>query len=77
MSNLMVGRNGRIWVKRYDRPREERGWLAFESDGEFFCHLPGVSMTVREFGSDYVLVVGSGELGVQTVEMYWLGAPGR
>ena len=75
VSAVMVGRDDRIWVRQYDRPREERGWLAFEPDGQFLCHLAPAPGPVSEFGPDYVLLRHESELGVQTVRLYGLELP--
>jgi len=76
ISAIMIGRDGRIWVGQYDRPREDRGWLAFEPDGRFLCHLPArVPGSVREFGADYVLLQRESELGVQSVHLHRLEVP--
>lgn len=73
ISSIMIGRDGRIWVAQYDRPREDRGWLAFEPDGRFLCHLPArIPGSVREFGADYVLLQRESELGVQSVHLHRL-----
>ncbi len=75
ISTVMVGRDGRIWVRQYDRPREDRGWLAFEPDGQFLCHLAPLPGSIREFGSDYVLLLHESELGTQTVQLHRLALP--
>ncbi len=75
ISTVMVARDGRIWVRQYDRPREGRGWLAFEPDGQFLCHLEPLPGSVREFGSDDVLLLHASELGVQTVQLHRLELP--
>ena len=75
ISSVMVGRDGRIWVRQYDRPREVRGWLAFEPDGQFLCHLAPLPGSIREFGSDYVLLRQESELGIQTVQLHRLDPP--
>lgn len=75
ISSVMVGRDGRIWVRQYDRPREGRGWLAFDPGGQFLCHMAPPPGSVREFGSDYVLLRHESELGVQTVQLYRLELP--
>ncbi len=75
VSIVMVGRDGRIWVRQYDRPREDRGWLSFNAGGEFVCHLAPLPGSVWEFGSDYVLLVAETELGIQTVQVYRLRLP--
>ena len=75
ISTVMVGRDGRIWVRQYDRPREDRGWLAFNPDGQFLCHLAPPRGSIREFGPDYVLLRQESELGVQTVRLHRLEPP--
>ena len=75
MSSVKIGRDGRIWVRQYDRPREDRGWLAFGADGKFFCHMAQPPGDVWEFGTDYMLLLHRSELGVQTVRMHRLALP--
>ncbi|MCY4674421.1 MAG: hypothetical protein OXD43_11775 [Bacteroidetes bacterium] len=75
MSSVKIGRDGRIWIRQYDRPREDRGWLAFGADGKFACHMAQLPGDVWEFGADYVLLVHRSELGVQTVRMHSLTSP--
>lgn len=75
ISAVMIGRDGRIWVRQYDRPREDRGWLAFGSDGKFFCHMSQPPGDMREFGADYVLLLSETELGIPTVHMHRLDHP--
>ena len=74
-SSVRIGRDGRIWIRQYDRPREDRGWLAFSTDGKFLCHMSQLPGAVREFGADYVLLLHRSELGVQTVRMHSLTSP--
>ena len=54
ISDVRIGRDGRIWVNRYNLPDERRGWLGFSTDGSFACHLTETPGYVWEFGSDYV-----------------------
>ena len=75
MSSVRIGRDGRIWVRQYDRPREDRGWLAFGSDGNFICHMAQLPGSVWEFGADYVLLLHRSDLGAQSVRMHSLTAP--
>ena len=75
ISSMMVGRDGRIWVRQYDRPREDRRWLSFSAGGEFVCHLAQPPGHVWEFGSDYVLLIAQTELGTQTVRLYRMHLP--
>ena len=75
ISSVRIGRDGRIWIRRYDRPREDRGWLAFDADGKFACHMAQLPGDVWEFGADYVLLLNRSELGLQTVRMHSLTSP--
>ncbi|MCY4673102.1 MAG: hypothetical protein OXD43_04935 [Bacteroidetes bacterium] len=75
ISSVRIGRDGRIWVRQYDRPREDRGWLAFGADGKFYCHMAQPPGNVQEFGADYVLLLHRSELGLQTVRMHSLTPP--
>ena len=72
ISSVVIGRDGRIWVRQYDRPREDRGWLAFGADGEFICHMAQLPGSVWEFGAEYLLLLHRSELGIQTVQMHRL-----
>ena len=74
-SSVMIGRDGRIWVRQYDRPRENRGWLSFSAEGEFICHMAQLPGDAWEFGADYVLLLHEAELGIQTVRMHRLTYP--
>lgn len=75
-SDLMIGRDGRLWVKRYARPREEASWMAFAERGYFSCHLrPGSELTPLEFGADYLLALHRDELEVERIVMYRLSTP--
>ena len=73
ISTVKIGRDGRIWVKRYNLPSEERGWLAFGGDGRFVCHLAGMPGYLWEIGADYVLL--ESEEGTPTVRMHELKLP--
>ena len=75
---LMIGRDGRLWVLPYRRPREDtQRWMGFDADGRFLCHLdhPHDALTAYEFGPDYWLGVHADELGVETVVVYELTGP--
>lgn len=74
MSSVIVGRDGRIWIDSYDRPREERGWLAFGGGGEFICHMDQLPGDPWEFGADYVLLLHK-SVGAESVRMYHLTYP--
>ena len=74
-SSIAMARDGRLWVFPYRKPGQDpREWMAFETDGTFFCHLARThtNFTPHEFGADYALGVEADELGVQTVAMYRL-----
>ena len=75
MSSIRIGRDGRIWIRRYDRPREDRGWLAFSAGGEFICHMAKLPGGVWEFGADYALVLHEAERGPDTVQLFNLEIP--
>ena len=76
-ADLMIGRDGRVWVKRFARPREEVAWMAFSPDGIFSCHLaPGPDLTPYEFGVDYLLALDVDDLDTERVVMHRLDSPG-
>lgn len=77
-SAVEIGRDGRVWILPYQRPRAERPrWMGFDTDGRFLCHLdiPHDGLTTYEFGADYWLGVHTDELGVETVVVYELAVP--
>ncbi|MDE0358561.1 MAG: hypothetical protein OXN92_12630 [Gammaproteobacteria bacterium] len=70
-SDLMIGRDGHLWLKRYARPGEEPSWVAFRADGDFYCHFrPGPELTPLEFGAAYLLALHRDDVGVERVVMY-------
>lgn len=76
VSRLAVARDGRVWVGRYPKPRESAGWLVFEEDGGFLCHLESVpGVEVREFGADYILGTREDALGVESVVIFPFQVP--
>ena len=78
-SYVEIGRDGRVWVLPYRRPRAEATRLmGFDGDGGFLCHLEysHSGLTAYEFGADYWLGVQADELGVETVVVYRLTTPG-
>ena len=78
-SYVEIGRDGRVWVLPYWRPRAEATRLmGFDRDGGFLCHLEysHSGLTAYEFGADYWLGVQADELGVETVVVYRLTTPG-
>ncbi len=80
LSNVMVGRDGRLRVLPWRRPGESRARsMIFSRDGDFLCHLEwlpqGAGFSPWEFGSDYMLGVKTSDLGVETVVMHELRGP--
>ena len=78
-SSVRIGRDGRVWVLPYPRPRGERvRWMGFEPNGKFLCHLEysHSGLDPYEFGADYWLGVQADELGIETVVVYGLIVPG-
>ncbi|MXX96803.1 MAG: hypothetical protein F4065_08710 [Rhodothermaceae bacterium] len=75
LSRVEVGRDGWIWVRKYNRPGEDGGWLAFNGDGEFVCHMATLPGSPDEFGEDYVLLLGESESGAETVQLHRLSRP--
>lgn len=79
--SLLVGVDGRIWVRRYPRPRDDdelsRRWMVFAPSGDFQCHatLPE-RFSLYEAGADYVLGNRLGEWDVHQAFMYRVGPPG-
>lgn len=70
-SDLMIGRDGRLWLKRYARPGREPSWMAFRANGDFHCHFrPGTELTPLEFGAAYLLALHRDDVGVERVVMY-------
>ena len=69
---LMVGGDGRLWVRETAPPADETPrWTAFAADGAM---LGTVALPARfralEFGADYVLGVRRDDLDVERVELY-------
>ena len=53
-SYVEIGRDGRVWVLPYRKPREKRRrWMGFEPDGAFLCHLENshTGLDTYEFGA--------------------------
>ena len=75
LSWVKIGRDGWIWVRQYNRPGEDGGWLAFNGDGEFVCHMATLPGPLEEFGDDYVLLLGESESGAETVQLHRLSRP--
>jgi len=77
-ASAMLGRDGRIWIREYARPRgpQTQRWVAFDADGHFQClaTLPEVDQ-VYEIGSDYMLALDRDDLGVERVVLHSLAGP--
>lgn len=79
MRSVKIGRDGRLWVLPYQKPRGERArWMGFDGDGGFMCHLEHdhAGLTVYEFGADYWLGTQADELGVEVVVVFGLRGGG-
>lgn len=77
-SGVIVGRDGRIWVREYpmpDRP-PTRSYLGFDREGRFLCRavMPSFS-NIFEFGKDYLLALDRDSLGVERVLEFPIAAP--
>lgn len=75
---LMVDRGGRLWVRSFLKPLDEhRVWRVFGEHSSVlaFVRLP-LTTTLLEVGRDYVLLVESDSLGVETVRLMYLEGPG-
>ena len=75
---LLVGDDGRMWVKEYARPTdsERDRWLMFDSEGQLQCRLRTPSgLQVTEFGGDYLLGVGRDEADAERVLLYQFTLP--
>jgi hypothetical protein len=75
---LLVGQQGRIWLRLYRRPLDEgeRRWLVFGPDGSFRCHaLSPRGTRVMSVGPGHLLGTRADELGVESVVLHRLGPP--
>lgn len=77
LTSVQVGRDGRIWIRLYSRsrPKEERGWLAFDSKGDFSCRIDGFPGVPYEIGADYVLLLHEPDKAEETIRVYGLTSP--
>lgn len=78
VSQIITGRDGRIWVRGYT-PTEATlaEWIAFSAEGEALCRMSLPRFDVSEIGADYVLATGTDSLGVEWVGEYRFRVPGR
>ncbi len=73
---VRLGRDGRLWVYPYRKPREGADWWVFGPDGDFQCRLDHpAGVTIYEVAADYLLGVHTDELGVERVVMFELRLP--
>ena len=77
-SGLMLGRDGRMWIREYQPPVDTSGrrWVAFTADGRFDCRLQ--TPRFREFlevGKDHMLVLDEDSLGVERVKLFTITHP--
>ncbi len=72
---LRLGRDGRLWVREFPRPRDpaEHRWIGFSPGGRFVCRLVTPRFDdVLEFGASYLLTHERDSLGVERVRQYAL-----
>lgn len=78
IADLIVDRNGRLWVREFSRPAEaEAVWTIFDADGQLVAvaRTPN-ALQVEEIGADYILAQWRDELDVPFVRMYALERDG-
>jgi hypothetical protein len=75
LSSLQFGTDGLLWVKEYPRPNNPDAghWITFDTAGRLTgqCDIPQ-SLTIFEFGRDYLLGEETDDLGVERVVLYGL-----
>jgi hypothetical protein len=77
-SGIIAGRDGRIWIREYPRPRmpDARRMVAFDADGRVLCRATfPASVEPLEIGADYLLALTRDSLRVERVQQYWLRGP--
>ena len=83
VSGIVIGRDGRIWVRTYtvtDATQTE--WIAFSAEGKAECRMSLPASSIREFsvseiGADYILATGADSLGMEWVAEYRFRGAGR
>jgi len=74
----LLGRDGRFWVRQYQRPGEGGAdlWLGFDPEGRIACRaaMPVVEQ-VYEIGTDYLLALARDADGLERVVLHRLGGP--
>jgi len=79
-ASAMAGRDGRIWIREYPRPRltAPPRWIAFDAEGRFSCTVTVPAVTqLLEFGADYLLTRDRDSVGVERVLQYSIAPPAR
>jgi hypothetical protein len=75
---IMIGRDGRFWVREYRQPTAPRphSWLVFDRTGRLECRatIPAFA-ELLEFGPDYLLALNRDSLGVESVLEYRITLP--
>lgn len=78
LDRLRVGRDGRLWVRRFQRPSWEdvQRWIVFGEDGALRCRLEmSGRFSLLEAGFDYVLGTWRDQLDVTHVRLHDLEIP--
>jgi hypothetical protein len=77
-AGIVVGRDGRIWVREYPMPDQPqtRSYIGFDREGRFVCRavMPPFD-NLYEFGKDYLLALHRDSLRVEHVVEYSLAGP--
>jgi len=78
-ARAQLGRDGGVWIERYD-PVSNDGtgvWVGLDTEGLPHCELElPQDAFVWEFGDGYALIGRRGDLGVERVELYRWDPPG-
>jgi hypothetical protein len=80
MAGLELARDGRIWVREFQKPTVSPAvlnpWIAFDRAGRAVCRaeLPSLG-NAGEIGADYILRLDEDSLGTERVQEFRLGAP--
>lgn len=78
VSGIVVGKDGRIWVRRYAPPEATtHQWIAFSSEGQALCRAELPELEVYEIGRDYLLGHQRDSLGVERVVQYRMRGAGE
>lgn len=72
VATVMADRDGRLWVKRYVRPRDQvQTWWGFDRNGQFQCaaEFP-LAFKALDVGPDYWLGSTKDEMDVEYVQLW-------